>query len=171
MAGSRFVLGPRGSCQRIFGLTLLALLFGVLLGIAAAAEWGGITPGVSTLEAVRERYGPPSRESKQTLEGYATTQWVYEGAKAPAGIKRMVVDFGLLTPQGYRPTLVRSFTLEPKPGVFDKPTIVSGWGFPDRAGTDQDKEVFCFKSGLAVYFDADGTEAVSMTFAPELVCQ
>ncbi len=26
-------------------------------------------------------------------------QWVYEGARAPGGIKRMTVDFGLLTPQ------------------------------------------------------------------------
>ncbi len=153
---------PRGSAAT---LTLLALLVCGPPKIAVAAEWAGITPGVSTPEAVRERFGAPSRESRQTLEGYETSQWVYEGAQAPAGMKRMVVDFGLLTPQGYRPTLVRSFLLEPKPGVFAKRAVLIGWGSPDQEGTEEGHEVFFYTRGLVVYFDAGGADAVSMLFA------
>jgi len=145
-------------------MTLVALVLGGLLELAVATEWGGITPGAGTHETVRERYGAPSRESRQTLEGYATTQWVYEGAQAPVGMKRMVVDFGLLTPQGYRPALVRTFTLEPKPGVFDKRTVLAGWGNPDRVGIENGREVFIYTNGLVVYFGPDGTDAISMLF-------
>jgi len=146
-------------------LTLLALLVCGFPEIAAAAEWGGITPRVSTPEAVRARFGAPSRESRQTLEGYETTQWVYEGAQAPAGMKRLVVDFGLLTPEGYRPTLVRSFLLEPQPRVFTKRAVLIGWGSPDREGTEGGHEVFFYTSGLVVYFDESGVDAISMLFA------
>ncbi len=152
---------PRGSAAT---LVLLALLVCGLPRVALAAEWGGITPGVSTPEAVRERYGAPSRESRQTMEGHETTQWVYEGAQAPAGMKRMVVDFGLLTPQGYRPALVRLFTLEPNPGIFQNRTVLAGWGLPDRVGTDGGREVFFYTSGLVVYFTPDGADAASMLF-------
>jgi len=130
--------------------------------IAVASEWGGITPGVSTYETVRGRYGDPFHESRETLEGYATTRWVYEGPRAPVGMKRMVVDFGLLTPQGYRPALVRSFILEPKPGIFERRTVLNGWGVPDRVGAQDGREVFVYESGLLVYFGEGGSDAVSM---------
>ncbi len=150
--------------RHVFRLALFVLALARLPLIALAAEWGGITPGVSTNEAVSERYGAPSRESRQTLEGHETTQWVYEGAQAPAGMKRMVVDFGLLTPQGYRPALVRLFTLEPNPGIFGKRTVLAGWGLPDRMGTDGGRELFSYTSGLFVYFTPDGGDAASMLF-------
>jgi len=145
-------------------LVLEAFLLGGLLGSAAAAEWGGITPGLSTRESVRERYGTPSREARKTQEGYETIQWVYEGARAPVGMKRMVVDFGLLAPQGYRPTVVRSMMLEPKPGVFRRGIVIDGWGTPDRIGTEQEQEVFYYASGLVVYFAKGGADAVTMLF-------
>jgi hypothetical protein len=146
-------------------------LVGVLVlaapsGIAGAAEWGGITPGVSTRENVSERYGQPSRESRQALEGYETIQWVYEGARAPVGLKRMVVDFGLLTAQGYRTNVVRSFLLEPKPGVFQRRTVINGWGAPDGVSIQDGHQVFFYKSGLVVYFPERGADATSMLFTP-----
>lgn len=140
------------------------LLLVALSGIAAAAEWNGLTPGVSTQEAVRGRYGAPSRESKQTEEGYATTQWVYEGARAPVGMRRMTVDFGLLTAQGFNPALIRAIRLEPKPGVFSKPVVLDGWGRPDRAGTEEGREVFFYTGGLVVFFDPDRINAVMLVF-------
>lgn len=149
----------------ILVLVLEAFFLGGLLGSAAAAEWGGITPGVSTRESVRERYGTPSREARKTQEGYETIQWVYEGARAPVGMKRMVVDFGLLTPQGYRPALVRSFVLEPKPNIFDRRAVLSGWGRPDRVGAQEEQEIFFYTIGLIVYFEKGGDDAVSMLFA------
>lgn len=140
------------------------VLFG-WISLSSAEEWGGITPGVSTPESVAGRYGDPSREARQKLEGYDTLQWVYEGNKAPAGMTRMVVDFGLLTPKGYQPKLVRSFLLDPRPGVFARQHVLSGWGLPNKAGVQSEREVFIYNSGLVVYFDPNGESAVSMIFA------
>jgi len=157
--------------RQVLTLLLGALLLGGLWESAVAADWGGITPGMSTHTTVRDRYGAPSRESRQTLEGYETIQWVYEGPRAPVGMKRMVVDFGLLTPKGYQPGTVRSFRLEPKPRIFLRRAVVHGWGPPDRVGVpkgSEGSEVFFYTSGLLVYFNEDGTEAISMVFtAPQ----
>jgi len=150
--------------KQVWTLLVGALLLGGLPGLAVAAEWAGITPGVSTRESVRERYGPPSRQSRGTLEGYETTQWVYEGTRAPVGMTRMVVDFGLLTPAGYRPAFVRSFLLEPKPRIFERAAVLSGWGPPDRVGVEEGREAYFYTSGLVVFFRKDGTDAVSMLF-------
>ena len=140
------------------------VLFG-WISLSSAEEWGGITPGVSTPESVAGRYGNPSRELREKLEGYDTLQWVYEGNKAPVGMTRMLVDFGLLTPKGYEPKLVRSFLLEPRPGVFARQHILSGWGFPNKVGVQNEREIFLYSSGLVVYFGPNGETAVSMMFA------
>lgn len=154
MAGGRTVAG--------LALTL-ALVSGVV-GDLGASDWGGISPGTSTVETVRSRYGAPSRESREKLEGYDTTRWVYEGATAPPGLKRLIVDFGLLTSTGYRPELVRYFELDPKPLVFDRDTILEGWGPPDRVGVEEGRRLLFYKAGLVVYMDDTGEEAVSMFF-------
>ena len=150
--------------KRAFSFLLGWLLLGGFPFLAPAAEWGGITPGVSTPESVRERYGAPSQESRQTQEGYNTIRWVYEGARAPVGMKRMVVDFGLLTPQGYRPNLVRSFILEPKPQIFGQAIVLEGWGSPDRVGNQDGQELFFYKSGLIVSFPQGSTDASELLF-------
>ena len=131
---------------------------------AGAAEWGTITPGTSTTATVQTQFGPASKTSKITLDGYETTQWVYEGAQAPVGMQRMTVDFGLLTPVGYHPDVVRLFRLEPKLGVFTQKTILQGWGPPSRSGRDQNIPVFYYEDGLMVYFDDDGLNAERMIF-------
>jgi len=156
-------MGRRGEIGWL-GLAL-ALSVGVPSAVVAA-EWGGISPGTSTIETVRERYGAPSRETRQKLEGYDTIQWVYEGARAPAGMKRMIVEFGLLTPGGYRANLVRFFTLEPKPRIFDYVTIVKGWGIPDGIAEREGRKVYFYQRGLLVYFDQSGDDTVSMVFSP-----
>jgi len=53
----------------------------VVLGLTIAAPaavwasgWGGIEPGETTMEQVRERYGAPSKETKQKIEGYDTAR-------------------------------------------------------------------------------------------------
>jgi hypothetical protein len=143
----------------------LALSLGVPAAVVAA-DWGGVSPGSSTQETVRERYGAPSRETRQKLEGYDTVQWVYEAARAPVGMKRMTVGFGLLTPGGYRPNLVRSFTLEPKPRIFDYVAVVKGWGIPDRIGEQGGRKVYFYQAGLLVYFDESGNDTASMVFSP-----
>jgi hypothetical protein len=146
-------------------LGLAALLLAALSGLASAAEWGTIVPGESTASAVRAQYGPPTRTAALTLEGYDTDQWVYEGEQAPAGIRRMTVDFGLLTAAGYRRTVVRALLLEPKPGVFDEARILTGWGAPDRVAPPGQPPSFLYESGLLVGFDAHG-QVESMLFTP-----
>jgi hypothetical protein len=133
---------------------------------AVAAEWNTIRPGISTMEAVRARFGPASKRSVQKLEGYDAAQWVYEGAAAPPGITRLTVEFGLLTLLGFRADLVRDFSLVPKPGIFTRQTILNGWGVPMRVGREGDAEVFLYQAGLLVYFAKDGWDAQLMVFTP-----
>jgi hypothetical protein len=140
-----------------------------IAGPAMAAEWGGIVPGVSTPDDVRKRYGAPTKSEKMKVEGYDTDQWTYEGARAPVGVKRMIVDFGLLRPDGYKPSLVRLLRIEPKPGVFDQQWVLLGWGMPDGENTVDGVPAFFYRAGLIVYFDKDAKNAVNMVFTiPQL---
>ncbi|HSE04336.1 MAG TPA: hypothetical protein VLK35_09325 [Methylomirabilota bacterium] len=146
------------------GLTLTALLLTATPG--SAEEWGGIDPGVTTLEQVRARYGAPSRESRAKVDNYDTVQWVYEEARAPGGLHRMTVDYGLVTPQGYKPTVVRVLRLEPKLKVFGRNTVLQGWGTPDGVSRQGEQESIYYRIGLVVTFNKEGTDAVLMTFTP-----
>jgi len=147
------------------GLLLLALLLTVP-GLARGSDWGAIEPGVTSLEQVRDRYGSPSRETQPKVDGYDTVQWIYEGDKAPPGLVRMTVDFGLLLPGGYRPFRVRLLKLEPKPLIFGRQTVIQGWGLPDSAGKHEGLLTFFYKDGLFVVFDKEGESAASMIFSP-----
>lgn len=147
----------------------LAIALGVLaavIGVARAAEWDAVRPGETTQAAVRTQFGEPTRVSSQKVEGYDSAQWLYEGDQAPRGMARVTVDFGLLTPQGYRAELVRVMRLEPRPGVFTRNTVIAGWGLPQRTGKDKDADVFFYESGLLVYFDKGGWLATTMIFTP-----
>lgn len=146
---------------------ILALLVIVLLApaVASAADWGGITPGVTTIKDVRDRYGAPSKQTSLKVEGYDTTQWVYEEAQAPTGLVRMTIDFGLLTANGYNPSLVRIMRLEPKPLVFGRYTVVQAWGVPDGVTRREGLLTFFYKEGLFVVFDKAGENATTMVFS------
>jgi hypothetical protein len=145
-------------------VALVASLAGALG--AFAAEWSTIVPGVSTMEAVRARFGAATKTSMQKQEGYDAAEWLYEGAAAPVGFSKLVVEFGLLTPLGYRADVVRDFTLSPKRGIFTRDTVIGGWGIPDRVGRENDADVFLYQNGLVVYFAKDGWEAQLMVFTP-----
>ena len=148
-------------------MRLVLLLALALIAVpAAASEWGGIEPGITSLDQVRERYGQPSKETRPKVDGYDTQQWVYEGAQAPAGIVRMTVDFGLLVDGSYKPNLARLLTLEPKPLVFGKQTVIQGWGVPDGIHDNKDgSKTLIWKEGLLVVFDREDKDAVSMIFS------
>jgi hypothetical protein len=138
----------------------------LLAAPAAAADWGQIKPAVSTQADVRARYGAPTRETPQKVEGYDTSQWTYEGAQAPPGIAKMIVDFGLLMPSGYKKDVVRTFRLEPKPDIFNLKLVVDGWGPPTRMGKDGDLEFFLYEQGLLVYYAPDTKQVTVMIFTP-----
>jgi hypothetical protein len=146
---------------------LLALLAIVLLApaVAGAADWGGVTPGVTTIKDVRDRYGAPSKQTTLKVEGYDTTQWIYEDAQAPTGLVRMTIDFGLLTATGYNPSLVRLMKLEPKPLIFGRHTVMQAWGVPDGITRQEGLLTFFFKEGLFVVFDKEGENATTMVFS------
>ena len=145
-------------------LTLLGILLAAP-GAAGAAGWGNIEPGVSTVEQVRARYGAPSKETRARVEGYDTLQWVYESDRAPAGLVRMTVDFGLLGQTGYTPSVVRLLKLEPKPLIFGRKTVLQGWGLPDGVGDQEGVRTFFYKDGLFIVFDKEGEDAVAMIFS------
>ena len=145
-------------------LVLLALLLGIVR-FSSAGEFGNIEPGVTTMEQVRDLYGPPSKEIPAKVEGYDTKQWVYERSQAPEGLVRMIVDFGMLTPAGYKPSVTRLLTLEPKPNIFIKKTIIDGWGLPDGEGLRDGVLTFFYREGLLVLFDKEGENAERMIFS------
>ena len=147
---------------RVLAAAGLALL--LLAPPALAAEWGLIRPGISTTTTVRERYGAPSRTEHVTIEKHDTERWIYEGEKAPPGIVRMTVDFGLLHDHKYRADVVRVLQLEPHGSTFNRGVIGNGWGFPDGNGKNGDEEFFVYKDGLLVYFAPDGWNVRLMLF-------
>ena len=134
--------------------------------VAHAAEWQTIRPGESTQEAVRAQFGQPTKVTSQKVEGYDSPQWLYEGEQAPRGTVRMTVDFGILTPQGYKPDLVRLMHLVLKPGMFNRATVLAGWGEPQAVKADAAAPSVLYESGLIVTFEKDGWTATSMTFTP-----
>jgi len=151
---------------RAVAIALWILVAG-LAAPAHAAEWGGINPGTTTMEQVRKQFGGPTETATQKSDGYDTAQWVYAGARAPAGMIRMTVDFGLLSGGTYRPNVVRSFKLEPKRGVFTRRMVTMGWGEPNRVSRrGQMPPSFFYESGLLVTFDKDGRIAETMLFTP-----
>jgi hypothetical protein len=151
--------------MRHFRLIVTALVLALAVPAAAsAASWGGIIPGETTLEQVRERYGAPSSEKKQKVDNYDTTSWTYEGDKVTSGITRMIVDFGILRPDGFKPNLVRVFSIEPRPTIFAVQTIVDGWGLPAAAGDQNGYPTMVYEEGLVVVFDKETLWAQSLTF-------
>ena len=146
-------------------LSVVAVLLLLALAPAAfAAEWGLIEPGVSTMQTVRERYGAPSRTERKKLDAYDTESWIYEGDRAPTGLVRLAVDFGLLRDNKYRADVVRAMRLEPHGATFNRGIIANGWGFPDGGGKQGDEEFFVYKDGLLVYFNPDGWTVHLMVF-------
>jgi hypothetical protein len=140
-------------------MTRLLLFLTLMVGVAPptlAAEWGNIQPGVSTIEQVRDLYGRPSQESVAKVEGYETRQWIYERSAVPEGLVRLTVDFGLLTSDGYKPSVVRLVTLDPKPLIFGRKTVIDGWGLPDREGIMEGLPTFIYNEGLFVMFQKGG---------------
>ena len=151
--------------MRKITVTMLASLLALgLAGTARASDWGGLTPGVTTLEQVRERYGAPSKESKAKVENYDTTTLTYEGPKAPAGMNRLVVDVGWLAKDGFKPNVVRVFRLEPRPLIFPIQAVMDGWGLPSAAGESGGRPTFFYEEGLVVIFDPQGAYAENMSF-------
>jgi outer membrane protein assembly factor BamE (lipoprotein component of BamABCDE complex) len=145
---------------------VIALALVATASIVHAAEWDTMRPGVTTQEAVRAHLGQPTKVSSAKVEGYDTAEWIYEGGNVRRGVNRMVVAFGILTPQGYRADLVRMIRLEVGRGAFPKSTVLLGWGPPQAVGKEKDQEVFFYESGLLVYFDKAGAVAEMMIFTP-----
>ena len=148
-------------------IRLIVAMLGLTLAVpvaASAANWGGINPGETTLEQVRERYGAPSSETKQKVDNYDTVTWTYEGEKVTSGIIRMIVDFGLLKPDGFKANLVRVFSIEPRPTIFAVQTVIDGWGLPNAAGDQNGYPTLVYEEGLVVVFDKETLWAQSLTF-------
>lgn len=144
----------------------LVLALVIVAGVAHAAEWHAIRAGESTQQAVRAQFGQATKVTSQKVDGYDSAQWLYEGEQAPRGIARMTIDFGILTPQGYKAEIVRVMVLHPKPGTFTRATVLAGWGEPQATRTDGGVPSVFYQSGLVVTFDTAGWLATSMTFMP-----
>jgi hypothetical protein len=154
--------------RRVLAALVLVLLAWPVAG-AAAADWGGITPGTTTMDAVRARYGAPTKTASQKVKDREAPIWIYEGQQAPRGMARMTVEFGATTPAGVRPDVVGLLRLEPHRGIFTRQMIVAGWGEPTRVSpTGQPPPMFFYESGLIVSFDAAGQQAESMVLTPPL---
>ena len=152
----------------VLGLTLAATLLAAL-GDVGAESWGGITPGETTRAGVERLYGRPSRERSMVDEGRTVAEWTYAEDRAPRGLVRMVVNYGLMSGDRFVPDAVRSVTLYPKPQVFTLRAISSGWGEPDAIGTEEasGRPSFHYRTrGLLVVFDKTGSWAELLLFGP-----
>jgi hypothetical protein len=152
---------------RVLASWLVAI--GLLLAgtVPAAAEtWAGVEPGVSTVSHVRARFGPPSRELRKKVDGFDTTEWIYEGNQAPAGFYRMSVEFGLVVQGVFSAGTVRVLRVDPKPHIFNQATVIAGWGSPDAFSEEGDRLSYFYRSGLVVIFDPSKMHAATMLFTP-----
>ena len=101
---------------------------------------------------------------RQKIDNYDIEKWIYQDDRAPTGIVRLTVEFGLLRDGKYQPEVVRVFELEPHGGTFNRGIVSSGWGLPDRIGQQGNEEVFLYKEGLLVYFAENGWNVRLMIF-------
>ena len=146
-------------------MSALAVLAVALTATASrAADWGGITPGTTTKDGVRSLYGEPTTTTNKKLEGYDVSDWVYERGRTPAGVIRMVIEFGLLAGSGFKPDVARTLRVEPAPGVFTRRDVISGWGLPYAAGREGDTPEFYYEEGLLVLFDKEAWNVERLLF-------
>jgi hypothetical protein len=140
-----------------------------LAGDLGAESWGGLTPGETARAGVEALFGRPSRERTLVEEGQTVSEWTYAAERAPQGLERMVVSFGLLARGRFAPDLVRALTLYPKPHVFSLRAITNGWGSPEAIGTEEatGRPAFHYRTrGLLVVLDRTGSWAELMLFGP-----
>jgi hypothetical protein len=152
------------------GLALIVTLLAPP-GDLGAESWGGITPGETTRAGMESLYGRPSRERSIVDEGRTVVEWTYAEDRAPRGLVRMVVNYGLMSGDRFAPDVVRSLTLYPKPHVFPLRSISTGWGEPDAIGTEEasGRPSFHYRTrGLLVVFDKTGSWAELLLFGPRL---
>jgi hypothetical protein len=159
--------------RRVRWALSLALIVALLAppGDVGAESWGGITPGETTRAGVESLYRRPSRERSTVDEGRTVVEWTYAEDRAPRGLVRMVVNYGLMSGERFVPDVVRSVTLYPKPHVFPLRTISTGWGEPDAIGTEEasGRPSFHYRTrGLLVVFDKTGSWAELLLFGPRL---
>jgi len=166
--------GSPGSWRRGAAALRLALAAGAfaVAGDVGAESWGGLTPGETTRAGVETLFGRPSRERPLVEEGRTVPEWTYAAERAPQGLERMVVSFGLLVGGRFAPDVVRAVTLYPKPRIFSLHVITNGWGPPDAIGTEEatGRPSFHYRTrGLLVILDRTGSWAEIMLFGPRQV--
>jgi hypothetical protein len=158
-----------GGRRRLVGSSLALVLVGWAATVAADG-WGGIIPGVTTRREVETRYGRPTRERAVAEAGRTGTEWTYASERAPQGLDRLVVGFGLLRGSRFEADVVRGVALYPKPRAFTLTAITNGWGAPTAIGTDQATGRPAFRydaKALLVILDPSGEWAEVLMFAPE----
>ncbi len=153
-------------------LGAIAVVAGLLVGAAdlGAETWGGLAPSETTRADVERLYGRPSRERSMVEEGRTVAEWTYAGERAPQGLERMVISFGLEAGGRFAPDVVRSLALYPKPHVFSFRSVSNGWGPPDAVGTEESTGRPSFhyrKQGLLIIFDKTGSWAELLLFGPK----
>jgi hypothetical protein len=156
--------------RRALGLVVLGALLLASVGDVGAESWGGMTPGETNRAGVERLYGRPSRERSMVEEGRTVTEWTYAGERAPQGLERMVISFGLDAGGRFSPDLIRALTLYPKPHVFSFRSVSSGWGPPDAVGTEEStgRPSFHYRTlGLLIIFDKTGSWAEFLLFGPK----
>jgi hypothetical protein len=150
------------------GLALMVATLGAAADLAAES-WGGLTPGETLRGGVESLFGKPSRERPLVEEGRTVAEWTYAGDRAPRGLERMVINFGLASGATFNPDVVRAIVLYPKPHVFSLRAISNGWGPPDAVGTEEatGRPSFHYRTrGLLIIFDKSGSWAELLLFGP-----
>jgi hypothetical protein len=159
---------PHRHVRRTLGLALMVVALGAAEELRAES-WGGLTPGETLRGGVESVYGKPSRERSLVEEGRTVAEWTYAGDRAPRGLERMVINYGLASSAAFNPDVVRAIVLYPKPHIFSLRSISSGWGLPDGVGTEEatGRPSFHYRTrGLLIIFDNSWSWAEVLLFAP-----
>src|SRR5437867_7696484 len=97
-SASRRTSRDRGRAVRGELMIAALVLLVALASPGAAAEWREIKPGETQMAEIRARFGAPTKATPVKVEGFDTTEWVYEGAQALVGMARVTLEFGFKAP-------------------------------------------------------------------------
>jgi hypothetical protein len=141
--------------MRSFPFALVACSLALAPALAGARPWQGITPGVTPIQDVQQKFGEPTTRTKRTNK----TVLAYYGEQALPGTRQAQFH---VDPNGVVVEITIFLTAE-----LDAESVEGTYGKPPQKTFVEDtfQKVWLYpQSGVTVYFNKEGNvEALSFT--------